>query len=184
MSISQREIARRAVRLRAAIDRNVTNLNLGGCGLFALLAAKALRQLGVEQVEVALPNQRDDWTARDLSPRQCLETGTEPHEMERGHIGVRYILGGKTYCMDSTRIRLGATQFGRRQHGVSDRVSRQLRRNGAAQVSISYPFGQGLTPEEFEPCVKRASAWNHAFDRKQTKKVAALVQAYLVHGVV
>lgn len=179
MSISQREIARRAVRLRAAIDRNITNLNLGGCGLFALFTAKALRQLGVDQVELALPNQ---W--EDESPRQCLEGGTEPHEMYRGHVGVRYIFGGKTYCMDSTRIRLGASQFGRWQHGASPRVSKQLQRNGAAQIRISYPFGQGLTPEEFEPCARRASAWNSAFDRKQANKLAALVQAYLVHGVV
>jgi len=135
-------------------------------------------------VEVLLPNQwNNDTFEYSASPRTCLERGVSTDDMNRAHVGVRYVLGGKAYCMDSTRIRVGATQFGRRNCVSSQRVNKQLLRNGAALVSVSYPIGQGLTVKEFKPCTRRAEQWNPSYDRKQTKKLAALVQAYLVHGV-
>lgn len=185
MSINQRELARRAVRLRSAIDRNITMLNWGGCGVFAVLAAKALMKLGIKQVEIVLPTQGGGYfDFPEESPRSCLEKGDNPEDMDRGHVGVRYILNGKTYCMDSTRIRGNASEFGRWEHeGVTERVKQALKRNGAVKVTLKYPFGQGLTVDEFRPCANKASAWNRRFDRSQIKKLKLLVEAYLVQGV-
>jgi hypothetical protein len=179
-SVTQRELARRLLRLRGALDRNIENLNRGGCAVFALYAAQALRAAGVEAVEIVLPDQHCDG---DSSPAAALAAGWALREMENGHVGVRYVLRGKTYCMDSTRVSLGASKFGRWRDDASQRVQKALMRNGAHHVKLSYPFGRGLTPAQFAPVTKLRGYWNTAFDRDQIPKLRALIQAYIVHGV-
>jgi hypothetical protein len=176
-TINQRELARRLVRLRSAVDRNILCLNYGGCGVFAALAAKALKDLKIAEVEIILP---DPWND-EHTPRSHVDAGNAVRHLSMGHVGVRYILDGVTYCMDSTRVRAGAYKFGRPE---SDRARLDLNRNGAHEVKVSYPFGQGLTLAEFAPVAFSPKGWNRSFDRAQIPLLRSLVTAYLVHDAV
>jgi hypothetical protein len=107
--LTQKELTSRMLRLRAALDRNIENLNYGGCGVFAITLAKALRKLGVAEVEIILPDPLEG----GIDPRMAFENGVDPASMDRGHVGVRYRLRGKVYTADSTRVGLDKGSFGR-----------------------------------------------------------------------
>ncbi len=170
--LRQKELSARLRRLRAAIDRNLTNLNYGGCGVFAYHVCKALKKLGVE-AEIVVPHYGNDGSA---SPREDLDRGASVFELARSHVGVRYRLGGVTYTADSTRVAKRSLVFGRHS-------SSRTQRNGAFRVSLEYPFGKGVQPSEYQPVVRDGRYWNSSFDRKSIPKLRTLIDAYLVQGV-
>jgi hypothetical protein len=177
--LTQKELASRMMRLRAALDRNIENLNYGGCGVFAVSLAKALRKIGITEVEIILPDQWEN----GIAPREVYENGVKPSNMDRAHVGVRYRLRGKVYTADSTRVGLDKGSFGRSRWGSGPKTQARLGRNGAYEVKFSYPFGGGLTVEQFAPCTRVQRHWNRQFDRRQIPTLQALMDAYLVAGV-
>lgn len=175
LNIHPIELKRRLRRLSRALNTQTKgDINLGGCGVMAGIVGEILELWGIP-VEVITPAE-SDWGVSPKEAREYLQAeywGKDwtAHDWDdgglyRGHLAVRFVLGGKLHTWDSGGLLCSDKFFGRRECGGPSHVA-------------DYPFGEGMTVRE---CIKISSTpggWNSMFDRRQIPLIRGLAYHYL-----
>lgn len=149
---------------------NIENLNLGGCGVFAMYVCKELKNLGIDAEVVTATH--EGCSPSVVEYRMKANNLKKKHRksayywdlngLDRSHIGVRFKWGLHTFTYDSNAIR-----YARKTFGII---------NGNHGWKCDYPFGQGMSPKQIKPLVQDSEYWNDSFDRKQIPLVKKLIK--------
>lgn len=169
--IEQHELKRRLRRLQRALSV-VPCINYGGCGVMAAITGGTLRKLGVEAEVVTIGNcLYEDFGGRAAAHiRSNVYDNTDPHEwddngLDRGHLAVRFKLGGRVHTWDSDAMYRTGRYFGENKYPSAGK------------------FGEGLTIEEAKAITKTGAGWNSTFNRRHIPMLRHLVKHHLELGL-
>lgn len=163
------KIKKRLKRLCDSINSNITNINNGGCCVFAAHVAYVLKYRHSIPVNIRVERWYDDEdnapsidAARsniaDVSHCDAFDWNT--NGISFSHVIAEVEIDGKVYHLDSNGL-MSVTQ---------PDVSAQSR----------IPLYKGsLTVEEALLICSEQSGWNHDFDRTQIPKIMDLIHAHL-----
>ena len=175
-SIHPIKLKRRLRRLSRALNTQTRDINRGGCGVMAGIVGEILELWGIP-VEVVTPVD-EDWVTSPKEARERLQDeywgGNWTAEdwdatgLYRGHLAVRFVLGGKLYTWDSDGLIKSDKYFGRLECGEPSHVA-------------DYPFGDGLTVQECIEISCTPEDWNSKFDRRQIPLMRELAHQHLLN---
>lgn len=155
-------------KLAKQVDGNISNLNAGGCGVFASEVAKSLIAKGIPARCFAVCNTNSFWDAVgspgniDEARKNISDPGDVHQWHDNGvslyHVGVEFDWRGKRYHFDSK--------------GVEDA--------GDTFRKPAWIVQEGRwTADEMDAMAKRPHNWNYEFSRKQIPKIQRYVEEYL-----
>ena len=141
---------------------NISNVNHGGCCVFAAAVAKQLQELKLVddvRLRVGNPNSDDPYSVR-FDEVRTNATDTTPHEwngqgVEFGHVIVEFTYDGIVYHYDTSGI-----------HGAD-----------TEDPSFNFTlYADALTIEE-ATLLASVGQWNTSFDRKHIPKIHQIVNS-------
>lgn len=152
--------------LAAEVRESTSDLNSGGCGVFAAMVGKALIQKGIPAscfacYDTVWDDMRhagnvDEARANVSDPADLYEWND--NDVSLSHVGVEFVANGETLWYDS---------------------------NGVVKPSRSFTRGTWIvqdgrfTVEEMEAMAERPHNWNDWFDRSQIPDIQHLVEERL-----
>lgn len=145
----------------------VSNLNRGGCGVFAVAVTKELKKRGIdcEIITVGYGEDNSPFAVKNTllsnSGNLKLSDDWDVNGLFRDHVGVRFKHKRITYTYDSVAIYRSVRKFGVR---------------GDSTWKCNYPYGKGMSVEDMDKLVRTKNGWNTDFDRKQIATVKKIVK--------
>lgn len=150
-------LTRRLKKLGHEAEEVTSHLNCGGCGVYASIVLKRLRELGVDaKAVVASPGLR---RIESVRPRDNLNP-TEWRNILIAHVGLAITLNGRTRLYDS--------------EGFAPMSKKQLPAIGCCSVADDY-----LLDDELYALADYAPMWNHLFDRDLIPQIEQLADKCL-----
>lgn len=140
-------------------EEEFSNLNYGGCCVFASLVADRLAELGIEAGGVVAMDFGGRAPNIDKARSNVHDESDGDEWEENGvklsHVGIKFQLGGKTLLFDS------------------DGVQEMRERNSLAGYDV---INGVFTRDELRALADNSWNWNYSFDRGQIPKLAELVE--------